>query len=200
MSQQGAKDFFSKLVATDIQPNMLSMAVATLATTQLTVYHVNPLHEGVMPLVSLLTSQRTPFLPSPTTPPFLFQDMDTADIAGDAFFDLRSKVLPIECAANTSRSSFAGDCKNQEVVDSDLVITKLSLSVKDEKAFGQYSRCNICDAGGHDPLSGLPCKPSKYICTCGSCAWWCIRTHLRQNATCGKTQLAAKRTCGKTPN
>ena len=34
--------------------------------------HVNPLHEGVMPV-----------------------DMDTADVHGDIFFDLRSKVLPI---------------------------------------------------------------------------------------------------------
>ena len=37
--------------------------------------------------------------------------MDTADLAGDAFFDLRSLVEPLECA-NNPRSS---DCTNPEV-------------------------------------------------------------------------------------
>ena len=118
-------------------------ATAAMPTaTAITVYHVNPLHEGVLPF-----------------------DMDTADLAGDAFFDLRSKVLPIECAFNVS---MAGDCTNQEVVDPDLVITKLSLTVK--KRYGEYSRCNICGADGKDPFSHFPCKPNAYICTCGSCA------------------------------
>ena len=46
----------------------------------------------------------------------------------DAFFDLRSKVLPLECASNSS--GWKGDCDNGEVTDSDLVITKLNLTVK----------------------------------------------------------------------
>ena len=40
-------------------------------------------------------------------------DMDTADLAGDAFFDLRSKVLPIECSANRT-GGWHGDCDNGE--------------------------------------------------------------------------------------
>lgn len=64
--------------------------------------------------------------------------MDTADRAGDAFFDLRSKVLPIECADNSSW--WADDCSNQEVVASDLVITQLQLEIKGSKAFGPCAR------------------------------------------------------------
>ena len=124
----------------------LAAAENKIGDTTLTVYHVNPLHEGVIPL-----------------------DMDTADIAGDAFFDLRSKVAPIECA-NATRSHehhHGGDCNNGEVTDSDLVITKLTLQLK-SVPHGDYARCNICLPSGRDPLSGLPCKPGAYICTCGS--------------------------------
>ena len=76
------------------------------------------LHEGVLPL-----------------------DMDTADLGGDMFFDLSSKVLPVECANfNASDPDQGGvyrsDCTNEEVVDTDLVITKFSLEVK-----GSYGEC-----------------------------------------------------------
>eukprot|EP00900_Chrysochromulina_parva_P013970 jgi/Chrpa1/22574/Chrysochromulina_OHIO_Genome00025132-RA len=84
---------------------LLVAMLAGLSNTDLTVYHVNPLHEGVIPV-----------------------NMDTADLRGDIFFDLRSKVLPIECASNPQSK----DCTNEEVVDNDLVITKLILSVKGE--------------------------------------------------------------------
>eukprot|EP00900_Chrysochromulina_parva_P003830 jgi/Chrpa1/13448/Chrysochromulina_OHIO_Genome00019513-RA len=84
---------------------LLVTMLAGLANTDLTVYHVNPLHEGVVPV-----------------------NMDTADLRGDIFFDFESKVLPIECASNPQSK----DCTNEEVVDNDLVITKLILSVKGE--------------------------------------------------------------------
>lgn len=122
---------------------MLLLAAATAAAAPLTVYHVNPLHEGVLPL-----------------------DMDTADVNGDAFFDLRSKVVPIECASNSS-SSITSNCQNGEVVDPDLVVTKLTLS-NTRRTFGEYGRCNICLPSGIDPFSGLPCDPNEYICSCGS--------------------------------
>jgi len=105
------------------------------------------LHEGVLPL-----------------------DMDTADLAGDAFFDLRSKVTPIECASNST--SAGGDCSNGEVTDHDLVITKLTLTVRAPQ-FGEYARCNICLDSGLDPMSHLPCTPGAYICTCGE--YWSPR-------------------------
>ena len=46
----------------------------------LTLYHVNPLHEGVIP-----------------------SDMDTSDLNGDIFFDLKSAVTPVECASGVRR-------------------------------------------------------------------------------------------------
>ena len=60
--------------------SLVSLLASGVLETTKTVYHVNPLHEGVLPI-----------------------DMDTADVFGDAFFDLRSKVLPIECAGNSSQ-------------------------------------------------------------------------------------------------
>jgi len=56
-----------------------------------TVYHVNPLRSGVIPL-----------------------DMNTADLHGEIFFDLRSAINPIECAPNETRG-FRADCENPEV-------------------------------------------------------------------------------------
>lgn len=88
----------------------------------ITVYHVNPYSEGVIPV-----------------------NMDTADATGDIFFDFRSKVVPIECAKDPT----SHDCTNPEVQANDLVITKLVLEV--DKRFGEYGRCNVCvngSAGG----------------------------------------------------
>ena len=109
-----------------------------LYAENLTLYHVNPLHEGVVP-----------------------KDMDTSDINGDIFFDLKSAVVPVECA---SGQGWSGDCNNGEMVDADLVISKLVVEV--DKRFGQYGMCNIC-SNGTDPLSHLNCTTGEYICTCG---------------------------------
>ena len=149
-----------------LHPPMIALFLAPMATAQTTfpVYHVNPLHEGVMPFDSTSAFFFLRCCRELTARVILFS-VDTADLAGDAFFDLRSKVLPIECAANESYG-WKADCDNQEVVDDDLVITKLSLTVS--KSFGEYGKCNICDVNGTDPFSGLPCKPSTYICSCGS--------------------------------
>lgn len=105
---------------------MVSLLVASLLSAvdrtpwpskEVTVFHVNPLHEGVLPL-----------------------DMDTADLQGDIFFDLRSRTLPIECANGTSSARYSSDCSNGEVVDNDLVITKLKLSLRKSEDFGPYGR------------------------------------------------------------
>ena len=120
---------------------LVTILLAGLADTELTVYHVNPLHEGVVPV-----------------------NMDTADLRGDMFFDFKSKVLPIECASNNTGGP-GSDCTNQEIIDVDLVISKLILSVKGE--FGEYGRCNACNASDIDPLSRLPCHGQNYLCSCG---------------------------------
>ena len=68
--------------------SLLFSIIAGIADTDLTVYHVNPLHEGVIPV-----------------------NMDTADLRGDIFFDLSSKTIPIECASPIAKYSSA--CSNE---------------------------------------------------------------------------------------
>ncbi|KAH8044664.1 methyltransferase [Aureococcus anophagefferens] len=96
----------------------------------LTLYHVNPLHEGVIP-----------------------SDMDTSDLNGDIFFDLKSAVTPVECA---SGRGWSGDCENGEVADGDLVISKLVVEV--DSRFGEYGMCNICTFGRYGD-----CTWDKYV-------------------------------------
>ena len=122
---------------------LLQAAIVIAAATDrhLDVYHVNPYHEGVIPL-----------------------NMDTADLRGDIFFDLRSRSQPVECA--TDSATFASDCSNEEVVDADLVVSKLGLTVKGP--FGEYGRCNVCNTTTDiDPFSNLTCNGQSYLCTCG---------------------------------
>uniref|UniRef100_A0A7S4F4Y0 Uncharacterized protein n=2 Tax=Chrysotila carterae TaxID=13221 RepID=A0A7S4F4Y0_CHRCT len=119
-------------------------AVDPLSKT-ITVFHVNPLREGVIPV-----------------------NMDTADLRGDMFFDVHSKTLPIQCAVPPPSIYSRIDCSNPEVVASDLVITKLQLNMRPSDSFGEYGRCNLCNATGVDPFSRLPCTPHEYFCTCGT--------------------------------
>ena len=62
-----------------------------------------------------------------------------------------------------SGRGWSGDCENGEVVDGDLVISKLVVEV--DSRFGEYGMCNIC-VNGTDPLSRLPCATGEYICAC----------------------------------
>jgi len=102
----------------------------------ITVYHVNPASYGAAPI-----------------------NMDTADMAGDAFFDLRSVALPLECA----ESPHSSDCTNPEVTSDDLVITKLVLEV--DKRYGQYGFCNVC-VNGSAGISGSCSTEGAYVCSC----------------------------------
>ena len=57
-------------------------------------------------------------------------NMNTADLHGDMFFDLRSKPLAMECAPGRPPSGH--DCTNAEVnppKDDPLVVTKLVLTI-----------------------------------------------------------------------
>ena len=117
----------------------IALVAITALAANLNVFHVNPSHYPSTPL-----------------------DMDTGDVLGDMYFDLRSVVQPIECAHPDNRT--ARDCDNQEVVASDLVITKLVLDVK--MPFGTYGRCNIC-VNGTDHHGNNSCVNGKYWCMCG---------------------------------
>jgi hypothetical protein len=105
----------------------------------ITVYHVNPNAYGVAPY-----------------------NMNTADVLGDMYFDMRSVGLPIECASNSSKA--ASDCDNAEVVGSDLVITKLVLEI--DSRVGAYGRCNVC-VNGSDHHGNNSCTDGVYDCACG---------------------------------
>ena len=98
----------------------------------ITVYHVNEVNYSASP-----------------------RNMNTADVDGDLYFDLRSRGLPLECGPWRNRSFWSRlDCVNDEVaVDpSRLAVTKLVLEV--DTRWGVYADCNI------DPTTGA------YSCSC----------------------------------
>lgn len=105
---------------------------------KITVYHVNPGH----------------FPPIPV-------NMDTADVLGDMFFDMRSKALSIECAQDPR----SHDCTNPEVTAPDLTVNKLILEV--DSRYGQYGRCNVC-VNGTDGHGDNDCTDGVYVCDCSS--------------------------------
>eukprot|EP01060_Flectonema_neradi_P038857 TRINITY_DN8298_c0_g1_i1.p1 TRINITY_DN8298_c0_g1~~TRINITY_DN8298_c0_g1_i1.p1 ORF type:complete len:265 (+),score=60.24 TRINITY_DN8298_c0_g1_i1:137-931(+) len=87
-------------------------------------------------------------------------EMNTADVKGDIFFDVRGMVAPMECRQDPQ----GHDCVNPEVESDDLVITKLILTV-DETQYGQYGKCNIC-VNGTDHHGDDHCVSGEYICDC----------------------------------
>ena len=107
---------------------------------QIEVFHVNPSHYSPIPV-----------------------NMDTGDLLGDMFFDVRSMALPLECA-NKSDPHAAHDCDNEEVVATDLAVTKLMLEV--DSRYGSYGRCNIC-VNGTDHHGNNSCTDGVYWCSCG---------------------------------
>jgi len=92
----------------------------------ITVYHVNPASFSAAPL-----------------------NMNTADLNGDMYFDLRTRGLPLECGIWRNLSFWSQlDCDNPEVANvSDLAITKLVLEV--DTRWADYANCNL------DPASGV---------------------------------------------
>ena len=82
--------------------------------------------------------------------------------ARDMFFDVR-RWRPLECA-NKSDPHAAHDCDNEEVVATDLAVTKLMLGV--DSRYGSYGRCNIC-VNGTDHHGNNSCTDGVYWCSCG---------------------------------
>lgn len=105
----------------------------------LTVYHLNPLSAGAVPV-----------------------NMDTGDELGDLNFFLPEFFLPLACADPDSRARF--DCDNPERTDPDLVVTRVKMSV--DTRYARYALCNLCI--GEDPVTHRPCKNGTYICDCWS--------------------------------
>ena len=117
----------------------------------ITAYHINPHHLGALPV-----------------------DMDIADLRGEIFFDLTGRTRPLACHNGTSSTMSKHDCTNAEEVDADLVVSKLTLHLRNNSSYGEYAACNICPSSGIDDYSHLACKPDDYICTCrngGNGSW-----------------------------
>jgi hypothetical protein len=71
-------------------------------------------------------------------------NMNTADLRGDMYFDMRTKGLALECGIWYNHSFWSHlDCDNDEVATpvADLAITKLILEV--DSRYGTYADCNV---------------------------------------------------------
>ena len=80
------------------------------------------------------------------------RDQDTGDLNGDAYFVLRSLLLPIECTSGDPASRF--DCANpEENGTSTNVVSEHIVGVNSD--YGEYGRCNI----ENGKYSCLPSEP-----------------------------------------
>ena len=120
-------------------------AFAIENATNITVYHINPLQFGAVPI-----------------------NMDTGDAAGDLFFDLfETLIYPIACPNGTATPPTMGNvCVNPEAEASEhLMVNKLVLEV--DASYSDYAKCNIGDVNDTDGR-GHPCPHDTYCCFCGN--------------------------------
>mmetsp|Transcript_28256 Transcript_28256/g.74111 ORF Transcript_28256/g.74111 Transcript_28256/m.74111 type:complete len:308 (+) Transcript_28256:3-926(+) len=92
------------------------------------------------------------------------ENMNTADAAGDAFFDLRTLCQYYECNINKTSRVYPGQCSNPEVNSDNLVITKVEVLAA---GFSEYGECNVC-VNGTVPITRppQPCVDGSYHCRC----------------------------------
>lgn len=90
-------------------------------------------------------------------------NQNTGDLNGDAFFVLRSFLLPVECNSTDPAAKF--DCDNPEQNNTNTnVISKHIVDVDDR--FGDYGKCNVVNGSfyvcvcGDNPLLPQPCNAS----------------------------------------
>jgi hypothetical protein len=120
---------------------LLVLPLLAAAPQDVLMYHVGPRHYG----------------PNPA-------DSDTADAAGDFFFEMFEVIsIPLACGDPDVCPGWncPFECRNPEASDPDDVINKIVLSVD---GFSGYAMCNI-GANGTDPF-GLPCESGTYCCRC----------------------------------
>ena len=70
-------------------------------------------------------------------------NQDTGDVRGDAYFVLRSLILPVECAPGANGNRF--DCDNEEANSTHNVVTRNTVLV--DSSFGTYASCNAGPTG-----------------------------------------------------
>ena len=117
-----------------------AFATQTATSEDVLMYHVNPRKYGPVPV-----------------------DMDTADEAGDLFFELMEVLtVPLACSDPTRDQRSGFECDNPEATSSDDVVNKLTLSITG--GFSGYAMCNI-GRNGTDGF-GHACKDDSYCCFC----------------------------------
>lgn len=118
-----------------------AVALSRAQPLNLEVYHINPYHYGPVPI-----------------------NMNTGDVVGDLFFDLKMVLMaPLACA--DPHSYLHKDCQNKESNAPDLVVNKLHI-----QAIGPPSGYGLCNVGldnNTDPY-GWPCPRGRYCCVCGN--------------------------------
>jgi len=144
---------------------LVAGAAATMPTnpSNITVYHVNQAnYSGIT-------------------------NMNTADGAGDAFFDFRFLLEQQKCANKTAHT-FPGECTNPEMIAHDLVITKVVVAIADSR-YSDYGECNVC-INGTVPMTNPPraCVDGTYHCRCGD---WGSTNDVCSNPAVGKQNVKA---------
>jgi hypothetical protein len=93
-------------------------------------------------------------------------DMNSGDVAGDAFFMLRAAGLPYLCSNSSGMSDRTFDCHDVEQHGADLVVSQYQIEA--DSRFSGYAECNVnatangtydceCrDRSGDDAALGLP--------------------------------------------
>ena len=118
--------------------------IAMVLDERITMYHVSPRHFGPVP-----------------------RNMDTADPAGDLFFELMEVLsIPLACSDPTVPAwKRPFECNNLETNDSSDVVNKVTLQVNSN--FSAYAMCNVGNKRGRDPM-GRPCPAGEYCCFCST--------------------------------
>ena len=70
-------------------------------------------------------------------------NQDTGDVRGDAYFVLRSLILPVECAGKGPKF----DCGNPEANSTQNVVSRNTVTV--DTRFGTYASCTVGSSGYH---------------------------------------------------
>lgn len=77
-------------------------------------------------------------------------NQDTGNVRGDAYFVLRSLILPVECALGNHGPSY--DCGNGEANSTLNIVTRNTVTV--DARFGKYASCNVGATGYHCSPAG----------------------------------------------
>jgi hypothetical protein len=119
-------------------------------STNLTLYHINPLEYPDDPV-----------------------NMNLADVNGELFFDMFEIFQVFWCNDPNAPPPPPGRirCPNPEYAGKDIGVTQLvveisSSSINHNRLYGPYSMCNICQNQSSPVWPSHTCKDGEYVCDC----------------------------------